>query len=88
MLVQMRERRVYKRITNIRGNIIKKKKKKNLVARIDAMRNAIEATETTPAPPATDQNRMLPPDQAPLLRADVDTPSLLPGSMLLAGRSN
>jgi hypothetical protein len=37
----------------------------DLVACIDAMRNKMEAAETTPAPPATDQNKMLPPDQAP-----------------------
>ena len=37
----------------------------DLIARIEAMRNATEATVTTPAPPARDQNKMLPPDHGP-----------------------
>ena len=37
-----------------------------LVARSDAVRNAADATATTPAPPATDQNKMLAPDHAPM----------------------
>jgi hypothetical protein len=54
----------------------------HLVARIDAMRNATDATETTPAPPVRDQNKMLPPDHAPtcpLLR--VEPLALLRGSI-------
>ncbi len=62
-------------------------KKMDLMACIDAMRKVIEATVTAPAPPASDQNKMLPPDHAPptglLLQAAAGLLSLLRESILL-----
>jgi len=50
------------------------------------MRNATEATVTTPAPPARDQNKMLPPDHGPttwlLLKQVVESVSFLRESIL------
>lgn len=61
--------------------------KLNLMACIDAMRKVIEATVTAPAPPASDQNKMLPPDHAPptglLLQAAAGLLSLLRESIPL-----
>ena len=60
-----------------------------LVARSDAVRNAAEATATTPAPPATDQNKMLAPDHAPawLLLLVVALPLSLPPLSMLPAKS-